>query len=762
MSRGLDRDRSLYTSHAIRSLTLHLAEQFIVFGPLLLASLLLVSAFDFPSRTPPRRPGTHALPGDMLPTELRLHVLSLLPHNERVLSGRLTCRDARDHLAGSTACLSQPLPPYATQWALAAGEQHVQHLPLVYKVRLVSTAAASGCETNVNVALALLQPSIIPGMLQSRGTLPFTGFRHGDPGVTAIETGHPELLGWLVHHCPGLMDFEYVLAAAARHCNLAGLQAAAQVLHEWMVDSGSNAPLSELMSKQVLHSAVGSATPDAVAKVEWVLATGGGTCSLQEGTAAVACWHGKVSMMQWLQDRGCPMRGSSVLACALEHADLAAVRKLVEEEGCSLPEPEDAYWDALLQAAAKSADGAAKLRWLQDHGAPLPALGGYLGDYRMKTVLLASMEAGHAEVVSHLLALPGWSAMLQRGPDLYGRVGSIPAGEVLLAAGARFLGLNYAADKGTVHWLVHQANAVIRGLHELEGLIERWPNRTPADSRDLLEAVQAVVGADTHGWDAFRPTRVLTLAARRGDRDLVQYLVEHLPHLGCELDEETLVAASWSGCVLLLEWLMLHAGRLMRARRPSTPLYIPAAVNGDRATLTALRRLGVPWGAKDLVAKAVQNRCKRLALEWLVMLGAPVGAEADVRMAFHYWFGSDSEDEAEEYEEEGEGEEGYEEEGYEEEGEGEEEWEGESEEEQEGEGDEEEGELDEEGEGEEEERAGEWEEGEEEEQEEGEGVEQWEGEKGDKEQGNQGEEYWKKRAVKRWLLGVVASRATRV
>ncbi len=56
--------------------------------------------------------------------------------------------------------------------------------------------------------------------------------------------------------------------------------------------------------------------------------------------------------------------------------------------------------------------------------------------------------------------------------------------------------------------------------------------------------------------------------------------------------------------------------------------YVPAAYNGGRATLAALRRLGVPWGPGDKVAEIVQHVCRALpVLRWLVEQGAPVGSE---------------------------------------------------------------------------------------------------------------------------------------
>lgn len=67
-----------------------------------------------------------------LPAAIQLHTLSLLPPNERTLSCRLVCHDARDALREpnhSTALLSQPIPLHAVPWAKGASQQLVRQLP---------------------------------------------------------------------------------------------------------------------------------------------------------------------------------------------------------------------------------------------------------------------------------------------------------------------------------------------------------------------------------------------------------------------------------------------------------------------------------------------------------------------------------------------------------------------------------------------------------------------------------------------------------
>ncbi len=159
-----------------------------------------------------------------LPTALQLHVLSLLPPNDRALSGRFACRDAADALSGPqhcTASLSQPLPPHAAPWAQEAGQQHVRQLPFRHKFQLLSVAACSGSELNMEVARALLEPSVFPELLQRK---PHIFTLYPNPGLVAVRAGHLHLLGWLLRRCPGLVQPEQVLGATAQHLPLAELQ----------------------------------------------------------------------------------------------------------------------------------------------------------------------------------------------------------------------------------------------------------------------------------------------------------------------------------------------------------------------------------------------------------------------------------------------------------------------------------------------------------------------------------------------------------
>ncbi len=451
-------------------------------------------------------------PWQLLPTTVQLHILDLLPPNSRALSGRLVSKDARDALINGvehcTVSLSQPLPAHAVPGALAAWQQHAQQLPFAHKLQLLSTAAASGCEGNLEVALAVLQPSIFPEVL--RVGRPYGG---PDPGVSAVKAGHPQLLGWLQRHCPGLLHPGRVLAAAARHCNLAGLQAtwkALQGQHDSRLGRSSSNTGSSIRIHHVIApgelfcAAAGSATVDAVAKMQWVLATAGSSCSLNSDIAEAAARSGDLGRLRWLREKGFGL--SSVLETALEHAHLSVAQWLVDEAGCPLPAAggdDDVRWKHLFQVAAKSPDCLAKWQWLLERGAPPLQLAGraWVGE-----VVLAAVRAGQVWAVRHLLSVFGAGGVLgedrEATPLAAARPGSVEVAACLHTAGLEFSPAAYLSAAATgsaglpmVQWLAREArvSAAQLSLKWLREIVGAWPAGGPADSRALLEAAQLLV-----------------------------------------------------------------------------------------------------------------------------------------------------------------------------------------------------------------------------------------------------------------------------
>ncbi len=607
--------------------------------------------------------------GPWLPAALQLHVFSLLPPNDRALNCRLVSPDAAAGLSGPencTASLSKPLPPHALAWALEAGQQHVRQLPFRHKLQLMCTAAASGSEVNLEVALALLQPSIFPELLQSYDEV--RSRLGGDycPGYAAAKAGHLQLLAWLVRRCPGLLFPGLTLKGAAQHCDLAGLQVAWEALQDGFGNSSECSGLRPVLIQDVLDAAAESATPDAVAKMEWVLRTvvngdGGGRAEgepyrLQLSTAAAAARTGDLVRLRWLRDQGCPMGYGpeelwgepDVLEAALQHADLAVAQWLVDEAGNELPvagggdmaaEERNRAWTYLLKVAAEGPGAVAKWQWLQERGGPSVA-GAEPG--LVEELTLTAVEAGQVEAVQYLLSVLGLGKVLAVGrhalSDAVGRAGNIPLAECLQQAGlvlshAAYRTTTYGSATGNlafIRWLALEAevSALAYPSKELHALIDSWPCDTPAHSRDLLEAVQLLAGAGFCDWDRDHAGFIVSTAAARGDLDLFRYLREE----GARVDPEMyLVAdAADAGCEPLLESLTAQPDCYKPSAEFGHTPYIKAAVNGDRATLDALRRLGVPWGEEGVVAEAVKNRCREPVLRWLMEHGAPVGSEEDM------------------------------------------------------------------------------------------------------------------------------------
>ncbi len=363
--------------------------------------------------------------------------------------------------------------------------------------------------------------------------------------------------------------------------------------------------------------------------MEWVLSRGKGSCSLQGSTAAAAARSGDLGRLRWLRDRGCPVGGMRVLECALQHADLAVVQWLVDEAGCELPAVDSNWkWHVLLREAAWSQDAVAKLQWLRERGAP--PLHAAAGDDFLAELAGSVVAAGRVDVLQHLRSLPGLTPeqdqrLLQAA--FASPVKDTPMLEYLRWAGMELTPAAYSRAAGrldTVRWFARQVSSRPSTEH-LTRLIVVWPWDAPTHSRDLLQAVQLLVGqVGCTDWvvQQWQTEQLVCAAARRGDLALVQYLLQQLP--GYRPGREVLAAAAEGGCEALLEWLVeQHPGCL--AGRWGEQAYIAPAKNGDRGTLAALRRLGMPWGADDVVVWAVRWGCPVPGLRWLVEQGAPVG-----------------------------------------------------------------------------------------------------------------------------------------
>ncbi len=574
-----------------------------------------------------------------LPAAVLSHAFSFLPSNESTLTARFICRDAAAALSDAEQCsasLCQPLPPHALPWAVEAGQQHVRQLPTRHKLQLLSTAAASGSEVNLEAALALLQQSIFPEMLitghsvwANPDILP-----RPDPGEAACKAGRPQLLGWLLRYCPALLHPGRVLQAAAEHCDLAGLQGVWGVLQgdgahpvDW---AGRPRPAQD---QEVLDAAARSRTADGVAKMEWLLAGSSGSCRLQESTAEAAARSGDLGRLRWLQERGCRLDtpNAGVLMNALEHAGMGVVRWLVDEAGCDLMGRYQPYWAYFVVDAARSAEGLARMRWLEEQGVELVGARELLSteapfEGKSFTVgqvqTLRYMMQRHSGDLSHEQQEQQSRAMARAVVES----GSVALAEELLASGFQFGYQSYCTvcsspdPVAITRWLLHEADVSARELELWEIMWDaHCLTRTPAGQRQLLQVVQLLLrpGAGADWWD-------IRSAAEDGNLGLVQFLAQHVEQqLGHPPDwPGVLAAAAGSGCEALVEWVAGKPGAL--EQQPSFS-FGPKAKIGDLGALRVLRRLGVRWGTQDTVAQAVNTKCPAPVLRWLVEQGAPMG-----------------------------------------------------------------------------------------------------------------------------------------
>ncbi len=123
---------------------------------------------------------------------------------------------------------------------------------------------------------------------------------------------------------------------------------------------------------------------------------------------------------------------------------------------------------------------------------------------------------------------------------------------------------------------------------------------------------------------------VLSRALQKGDLALVQCLQEQQQLVRLLPQADDVDDAAQAGCEALLEWLVGQPGCL---DGPGENPYVDAAEVGGLGTLSALRRLGVPWGSNDGLVTAIKGRCCEPALRWLVEQGLPVGGAGEVEEA---------------------------------------------------------------------------------------------------------------------------------
>ncbi len=582
-----------------------------------------------------------------LPPDLIGRCLSLLDPNERALYGRLVSKDACRRLSDPlhrTAAFSIPLPPEAAQ---PAWQQHIQlafHQE-VFRSKLLSlsAAAASGSQLNLELAWAMLQPCVA---LRSDDDRPYPE----DAGTAAIRHGHLHRLPWLLQHgCP--LNSERMVLAAAKHCDLAGMQRVWELL-------GGNCRRSD-----DLAIAIGGSQLDALGKLVWLLPIlqdvyGDPQRVSQEAlesAAAGAAASGNLPVLQWLLQRGMNLRarwapfgpndGASwwrVLSGALQNGHVVAADWLVDEAGCPVPhqaQPGEMQqqwelqhqqsrlqklWDAAAMGGSVEA-----MRWLLGRGVPV-----------FPGVVSHAARSGRLEAVQFLheecgVELNEWVFCEAV------RSGSAPLATWLLQAGCPMSKHAYgSAARGgqlaMVTWLVTEVKYPW-GADTLKSVMESWRSRADSDSvgagssRNLERVVWALLEAGCPPGDGTLRGDSVGEAAACGFLPLVRHLHEER---GVPFARGTLAAAARGGCVPVVEWLV---GAGCRAGGPAVDgwemnnPYVAAGASGglgDVDTLSCLRRLGVPWHPRVMRWAVQYDPVPLRVLRWMVEQGAPWDGDA--------------------------------------------------------------------------------------------------------------------------------------
>ncbi len=605
------------------------------------------------SNTSMRAP-TSGDPLAVLPEELRQSVLTQLSPHDVALGWRLTCKDAAQRYSGPhhrTARVGQLLPPHAVAatWCVEGVLAALRGMCLEHKVaKLLRTAASSGCETNMELAWKALQRILFPELLPSAFYDDIV--KGADTGPVAVASGLAHLLPLLHQRCPGLLDPARTLEAAARHCDLPGLQAAWEVLGHRFLSSlgfrdGDNMRNRHRQYQErvqgvwrpMLAAAAGSATPDAVAKLEWLLAqTRYPEVPLdREDVCGAAAASGDLTRLQWLRERGFPWGTAPVLRAVLQHADMGCIQR-VEEEGGYLPPEGDAAWSGravMCAAAAAPRDSAAKLRWLAGKGVRLVR----------EVAVTAAAKHGNLEALQLLLEhqrVDDDDPLIPRGDliSLAVEAGSVHTATWLRQAGGgaawlspkAMMGAARRGDLAMVRWLLDVGCP--REDICLSELVYNWFRGKPADGEGLVEAARLLAAA---GWPgmcgADRGTDPVLAAARAGQLwDVWPQVREQLPADAWGMPKEhDAMCAAFAGCEGMLEAMVGLGVRGVYGSDLESYWYGSAAKMGDLGTLACLRRLGVPLGDRALTS-AVGLGAPLCVLQWLVGQGAPVVGGSEV------------------------------------------------------------------------------------------------------------------------------------
>ncbi len=595
-----------------------------------------------------------------LPLELQAAVLACLPDNEQALVGRLVSWDACRRLGSSRAARFRlPLPPSACDPAWQPHlHQALKQLTFADKLNMLSAAAASGSEANLELAWGLLRPCLHPELLprpQGRWSVTFYvdlfefQDRLQDPGEAAVQAGHAAtVLPWLVRHdCP--LHPRKTLAAAVQHCDLAGLQAAWQLL-----GYGCGPLKAEPWAFSLARAAGLSGGDCAIAKLVWLRSVALESTwpehqQLQFLVCAAvgAATAGSLPVLTWLRglglDLGNECRGwecrdvcqaneawATVLGAALQGGHVAVADWLVDEAGCPLPSEETR--EALMHVWLAAAEGGhvEALRWLRGRGLPVY---GQSAEQAAKSGQLEALRVLHTECGAVLTEKLFVEAAGSR---------SVPTTAWLLQAGCpmgpgAYVSAARVGDADMVAWLAQEAGCPL-GRLTAASIVREWPQAMP-NRPGLHWAMEVLVGAGCPlaGDDA---RSLVDTAAARGDLWLLRRLHGEL-EVG--LTSWTLAEAAGGGCEEVLEWVVATGWvdeeegnddyHDWEAWDGSTGKYGLAGRHGDMATLACLQRLEIAVDPHVVFLSARVSPSP--VVRWLLEHGAPwggaeVGSMADM------------------------------------------------------------------------------------------------------------------------------------
>ncbi len=580
--------------------------------------------------------------------DLLLYILSQLPPNERNLYARSSCKEFAElcgMLTPPLVLLSKELPEIPNGSILAA---YMRNWPLRHQVRALVAAVKSGIEGNVRVVMQALEPRLFPELLQSTHYGSLLQLHIGealrlsternpvpDVGSAAVVSGLVRLLPYLEQRCPGLLDPGSTLEAAARCCDLSGLQAVWELLGQRLLSSLQHdeptlqEPIDDLHEvwRHMLAAAAGSPTPDAMAKMQWVMQTGqprSRTPMVHAVIWGAAAGSGDMARLQWLRGQGCPWDTRCAVQSVLKHVDLPFLSSM-ESAGHLPPASHPSWADVAPAAAGSRKDSTGKLQWLAARGvvvgtwraAEEAAECGNLAALQLLMPLWMQADLDHGRRVRRVSIAAAGSGHVPTAAWLTQQMGMPVVAQQLYDA-------CYCGDLPMVRWLLeagHPADYLIPAH-----TVDLWPNRNPADGQHLLGVMQ--LQAEALGPQALTK-RAWEAAVHKGYPWPVLKVLQELVPAGAwdvPVPFEVSMGAAATGCEAVVEALVgLGALEGRQGADVAVAWYAGAAKNGDRGMLDCLVRLGVPRG-EGVLAAAAQAGAPLPALRWLVEeLGVPLG-----------------------------------------------------------------------------------------------------------------------------------------